>query len=154
MSDKRIFVLAHKEARIRAVACVAEAPDGYVVTVLEPNKRRIQEEKYHAMMGAIAKQCGYHGKKLHKESWKRLLLEAFVYIVREEAKAQGKPDPFPCAGELLPSLDGMRIVQVEVLSRGLTVGLASLLIEYLFAYGAENGVVWTDQAYYAREVAA
>ena len=141
---KRVFILAHETARRRAQDHIWNAPDGYRVEVSEPKKKRIQEERYHAMMGDIAKQIHYNGRKLNVESWKRLLVEAMVFILREEAKGQGKTDPFPCGGAVLPSLDGLRIVQVEVLTRDFTVGQASQFIEYLFSYGAECGVIWID----------
>jgi hypothetical protein len=38
----------------------------------------------------------------------------------------------------------LRIVQVEVLTRDFTVKQASQFIEYLYAYGAESGVTWTE----------
>jgi hypothetical protein len=96
------------------------------------------------MLGDISNQCEYMGRRLPLNSWKRLLVEAFVHILREEAIAQGKADPFPEEGEVLPSLDGRRIVQVEVLTRDFTVSQASSFIEHLFAFGAERGVAWTD----------
>lgn len=145
MSDKRIYRLVHSEARRRAAQACQDAPDGHMVVISEPTKKRIQEERYHAMVNDIAKQCYYHGRKLDAESWKRLLVEAMVFILREEAKAKGEDDPFPNGGAVLPSLDGMRIVQVEVLTRHFTVPQASAFIEYLFSYGAENGVIWTDR---------
>ena len=88
---KKTFILAHPQARKLAQEHIQSAPDGFMVTVSEPKKRRIQEERYHAMIGEIAKQCDYHGRKLGQESWKRLLVEAMVFILREEAKGQGKP---------------------------------------------------------------
>lgn len=142
MSDKRTFILAHSTARNRAMHAISHAPEGYMVTIQEPVKRRVQEEKYHAMLGDIARQVVYLGRRRSLECWKRLLVEAFVQILRDEAKAQGKPDPFP-AGEILPSIDGLRIVQVEVLTRNFTVKQASLFIEYLYAFGSESGVAWS-----------
>ncbi len=35
MTEKRIFRLAHDEARRRAVECILQAPEGYVGRVLE-----------------------------------------------------------------------------------------------------------------------
>jgi len=144
MSEKQTFILAHSTARNRAMHAIAHAPQGYMVTIQEPVKRRVQEEKYHAMLGDIARQIKYMGKRRSLECWKRLLVEAFVQILRDEAKAQGKPDPFP-AGEVLPSIDGLRIVQVEVLTRNFTVPQASMFIEHLHAFGAESGVVWSHE---------
>lgn len=142
MSDKRTFILAHSTARNRAMHAISHAPEGYMVTIQEPVKRRVQEEKYHAMLGDIARQVVYLGRRRSLVCWKRLLVEAFVQILREEAKAKGEPDPFP-AGEILPSIDGLRIVQVEVLTRNFTVKQASLFIEYLYAFGSESGVAWS-----------
>lgn len=142
---KKVFHLVHQEARRRcADYALHEAPEGWRAAFEEPKKKREQEERYHAMLGDISKQCDYHGRKLPLNSWKRLLVEAFVHILREEAKGQGKPDPFPDEGEVLPSLDGRRIVQVEVLTRDFTVAQASAFIEHLFAYGAERGVEWSE----------
>lgn len=141
---KQLFILAHDVARQRAVDAVRAAPDGYRVVVEEPKKSRDQEERYHAMIGDIAKQCTYHGRKLPRNSWKRLLVESMVHVLREEAKAQGKPDPFPDEGCVLPSLDGMRIVQVEVLTRDFTKAQGSAFIESLFAFGAERDVKWSE----------
>jgi hypothetical protein len=144
---KRVFQLVHQEARRRCAHFAQhEAPEGWRVVFEEPKKRRIQEERYHAMLGDIADQCDYHGRKLPLNSWKRLLVEAFVHILRDEARGQGKPDPFPDEGEVLPSLDGRRIVQVEVLTRDFTVSQASAFIEHLFAFGADRGVKWSEPA--------
>ena len=144
----RTFILQpmpHPSRRLCA-EYVMQAPDGHWVTFSEPKKKREQEEKYHAQIGDIAKQCDYHLRKLSRESWKRLLVEAFVNVMRDQAKAQGKPDPFPRGGALLPSLDGLRIVQVEVLTRDFTVSQASEFIEYLYAFGADRGVTWSEPA--------
>lgn len=143
---KRTFILQPDPhpARANALQAVAEAPEGYVVTVAEPRKTRDQEEKYHAMFTDISRHVLHFGRKLPMKQWKRLLVEAFVFILREEAKGQGKPDPFPDEGCSLPSIDGLRVVQVEVLTRDLTKAQGSQLIEYLYAFGAEHDVQWTE----------
>ena len=149
-STPRVFVLAHQEARRRAADYIARiAQDGWMVRVSPPSKRRAQEERYHAMIDDIAAQCLHPttGKRLTATSWKRLLVEAMVFILREEARGKGDSDPFPEGqGAMEPSLDGLRIVQVEVLTREFTIGQASAFIEYLFAFGAEHDVRWSNEA--------
>jgi hypothetical protein len=144
MSDKQTYILSHSTARNRAMHSIAHAPEGYMVTIQEPVKKRIQEEKYHAMIGDIAKQMQHLGKRRTLNCWKRLLVEAFVQILRDEAKAKGERDPFP-SGEVLPSIDGLRIVQVEVLTRDFSVRQAALFIEHLYAFGSEAGVTWSER---------
>ena len=124
------------------------APIGYVFRVEEAKKRRIQEEKYHAQLGDIAKQVPFFGKMRDEETVKRLLIDAFVRVVRDIAKGEGKPDPFPIQGAMLPSLDGEGVVQLGVQSRKFTVKQAALFIEYLYSYGAENSVRWTEPGLY------
>ena len=41
---KQVFILAHHEARRRAMQAVADAPDGFSVTVAEP-KRSASKKK-------------------------------------------------------------------------------------------------------------
>jgi hypothetical protein len=46
----------------------------------------------------------------------------------------------------VPSLDGKRIVQLGLQSRRFGKSLASEFIEHLYAFGAENRVVWSEKA--------
>jgi hypothetical protein len=114
------------------------APAGYVVTISEPVKKREQEEKYHAMIGDIAKQCTFMEKRWNNEDWKRLLIDLFAKTMRELGT------PLSHDGRVVPSLDGTSVVQLGVQSRSFKVKEAAEFIEFLFAYGAENNVVWTD----------
>jgi hypothetical protein len=137
VSVKR-FIMAHDIARGRAMEAVRIAPAGYVVTISEPVKKREQEEKYHAMIGDIAKQCTFMEKRWNNEDWKRLLIDLFAKTMRELGT------PLSHDGRVVPSLDGTSVVQLGVQSRSFKVKEAAEFIEFLFAYGAENNVVWTD----------
>lgn len=137
---RRTFVLVHAEARRRAAACCMESPDGYMVTVNEPTKKRIQEEKYHAMFGDIARQCEFMGSKRDSEDWKRLLVDAFAHAMREAGT------PLHHDGRVVPSLDGQRVVQLGIQTRDFYVREAAEFITYLYAWGAEQGVLWSEPA--------
>jgi hypothetical protein len=144
--DKKTVFLTGELQRRSARRYIDEAPAGYVMRLMPPAKSRDQEEKYHAMIGDIAKCCTFMGQKLSLEDWKRLLVDAFVRIMREQAKAQDKPDPFAGEGRVMPSLDGSGIVQLGVQTRSFAKAMACEFIEYLYAYGSENNVVWTPAA--------
>lgn len=137
---KRTLILTGEAARKAACREVLAAPEGFAVTIGERDKKREQEAKYHAMIGDIASQCEYMGGKRDRETWKRLLIAAFVIVLRDNAKAEGKDDPFPECGNVIPALDGRGFVQLGVPSRGFTIKQASQFIEYLYAYGYEQGV--------------
>lgn len=96
------------------------------------NKSREQEEKYHAMIGDIAKQASHLGSKWDSESWKRFLLWQFA------------KDTNTNQGQIVPSLDGTGIVQLGLQSRSFTKEQASEFVEWLHAWGSENGITFTE----------
>ena len=81
MNTKRIFRLAHSEARRRAMACVADAPEGYVVTVQEPTRSTDQNAAQWPILEAFAEQLQWpvNGAmvNLSAEEWKDVLTAAF-----------------------------------------------------------------------------
>lgn len=96
------------------------------------NKSREQEEKYHAMIGDISKQASHLGSKWDSESWKRLLVDLFL---RENGMYNGK---------ILQNLDGTGIIQLGFQTRNFTKEQASEFVEWLHAWGAENGITFTE----------
>lgn len=102
-------------------------------SVREQAKSREQEEKYHAMIGEVARQAQHLGSKWDAEAWKRLLLDSF-------AKETGRQ-----RGRLIPGLDGDGVVEVGLLSRKFSVKDGSEFIEWLHAWGAANGVVFREE---------
>jgi hypothetical protein len=130
---KQTFFMVHDLARQNAAKAVQAAPHGYMVQISEPTKKREQEEKYHAMVGDIAKQCEHIGRKWDLDDMKRLLVDEFA----EEMRLAGTPLHHD-------SLDGQRIVQLGIQTREFRVKEAAQFIEYLYAFGADRGVRWTE----------
>lgn len=138
MTEKRSFVLgAHPEARQRAIEAVRSAPDGACVKIGPAVKKREQEEKYHAMIGDIARQVEYAGRKWDADDMKRLLVDEFS----EEMRQAGTP--LHHDSRVVPSFDGRRIVQLGIQTRQFRVAEASAFIEYLFAFGSNHSVNWS-----------
>jgi len=148
---KRTFRLVHQQARQLAAECCMSAPDGHIVTIEEPKRSQEQNEKMHAMIADISNSCMFMGRKWDKEEWKRLLVDAFVRTMRENAKAEGKPDPFGGKGELIPALDGQGFVQLGVQTRRFGKRIASEFVEYLYAWGSANGAVWKESCQWGEE---
>ncbi len=137
MTAKRTFVLAHDHARNNAARAIVEAPAGFVVVISEPVKKRIQEQRYHAMIGDIARQVEHIGRKWDADDMKRLLIDEFA----DEMRAAGTP--LHHDGRVIPSFDGRRIVQLGVQSRDFHVKEAAAFIEFLYAFGAAREVRWS-----------
>jgi len=136
--SKQTFFMAHDTARRNAIKAVESAPEGYMVQISEPTKKREQEERYHAMIGDIAKQAEHIGRKWHQDDMKRLLVDEFA----EEMRLAGTP--LHHDSRVAPSFDGKRIVQMGIQTRDFYVREASQFIEFLYAWGADREVRWSE----------
>lgn len=146
MSEAKKFRLVHATARQNAAHAVQSAPDGWVVTLSAPKKSRDQEAKYHAMFSDIAKHVQFMGQWISGDDWKRLLVDAFA----RDMQAAGTP--LRQGGRVVPSLDGTGVVQLGIQTRKFLKKEASDFIEFLYAWGADEGVHWSDS--WGVEVAA
>lgn len=125
MTDKRIFVMAHDEARRRAVAAVVEAPADWRVTVEPPKRNLEQNAALHARISEIAARMEWCGKKWDLETWKRLLVGAWTRAINEPVM-------------MLPALDGHGVEIVFRKTSTLTKRECSDLLEFVNAWAAEN----------------
>jgi hypothetical protein len=100
--------------------------------IKESGKSRDQEEKYHAMIGEIAKQAEHFGSRWDAESWKRLLVDQFCKDIGIKT------------GVVIPNLSGDGIVQLGMQTRKFTKEQASEFVEWLNAWGAEHGITYTQ----------
>lgn len=81
MSEKKVFLLVHAEARRRALACVTEAPDGYAVTVQERGRSTDQNAAQWPILQAFSEQLRWpvNGEMVFMtpDEWKDILTAAF-----------------------------------------------------------------------------
>src|SRR5690606_11383850 len=102
--ERRVFFLNHTLARRNAAHACATSPEGWMVTISAPKKKRVQEEKYHAMIADIARQTSYIGRKWDDESMKRILVNEFEEAMKEAGT------PLRQQGQMIPSESGQRII--------------------------------------------
>ena len=95
--------------------------------VKDASKSREQEEKYHAIIGDIAKQAQHMGAKWDSETWKRLLVDKYC---RETG----------LNSQIMANLDNDGLVQLGFQTRKFTKEQASEFVEFLLAWCAENGI--------------
>lgn len=133
---KRTFLLVHTTARQMARQAVENAPEGYACTIGPQTKRRAQEEKYHAMIADIARQCQYIGREWDAESMKRILIDEFALEMRQAGT------PLQHDGSMIPSEDGRRVIWLGSPSSRFSTKEAGDFIEFLYAWGAARGIEW------------
>ena len=137
---KRTVILVGDRQRETAIQYIHEALAGWIMTIREPTKRRIQEEKYHAQIGDIAEQSDYAGKRWSPDDMKRILIDEFADAMRDAGT------PLHHDGRLIPSENGRRVIQLGIQSRDFYIAEASQFIEFLSAWGVDRGVQWSEPA--------
>ncbi|MCA9857985.1 MAG: recombination protein NinB [Dehalococcoidia bacterium] len=135
--NKQTFRLISPDVRAYCCDKILDAPVGYVVEIKEPTRSVEQNAHFHAMFSDIAKQCEFMGQKWPAEDWKRLLADAFVRAMRELGT------PLKQDGRIVPALNGDGFVQLGIQTRRLSKEEARNFVEFLKAWGAEQGVKWS-----------
>lgn len=128
MADKRVFILAHAEARRRALQAVADGPEGYRVT-LEPPKRTLdQNALLWPLLECFAEQLEWpvNGRmvKLEAPEWKDILSAA--YKQESQRVAMGLN-----GGMVMLGLRTSKMSKREF----------SEFLEFIFSVAADRGVV-------------
>lgn len=91
-----------------------------------------QNAMLHAALSDIARQVEWHGQRFSVDVWKRLCTAAWL---REE-----KQSPI-----MVPSLDGAGVDVIYERTSRLTKSQCSRLLEWVLAFGSEQGVVWSEE---------
>lgn len=129
---KRVFILAHGEARRRAAAHCIDAPDGYAVTFSEPTRSLEQNAKFHAICGDIARShMTWGGKRRTLAQWKVLLVSGHAVATKEGA-------------EMVPGLEG-EFVNLRESTALMSKRRSASLMEYALAFCAVNEVPLSER---------
>jgi hypothetical protein len=97
-------------------------------------KRNLEQNaKFHALLGDIARQAEWCGKKLKPEQWKVLLISGHAVATKQQA-------------EIVPGIEG-EFVNIRESSAEMSVSRMASLIEYVTAWAAGQGVRFTDGRY-------
>lgn len=110
------------------------------ITLGRPKRSNPQNRKFHALIGDIAKSLDFQGKKYSTEVWKAWLVDQF----EEELKAMGRSLAKP--SQVMPSLDGRRVITIRASTTGFTKGVGSEFIEFLYAWGIAEGVTFSEES--------
>lgn len=102
-----------------------------------PTRSDRQNALYHALISDMARQLKHLGQDLPLEFWKAGLVDLFA----NEKEQMG--EPLKHKGAIMPALDGSgRFISIRPSTTKFSVKEANEFIEFLFSYGAENGVRW------------
>lgn len=120
------IILRGDQQRQFAHRMIDKAPGDAVVNIREATRTLDQNAKFHAMVSEISR-AKPQGRTLPTDVWKVLILAAVGHKVRFE-----------------PALDGNGVVPIGLRSSRLTKSEMSDAIEWMHAWGAENGVEFSE----------
>ena len=120
------IILKTQAQRDYAKKLIDEAPDNYVVSFKERTRSLDQNALMWALLEDIA-DAKPDGRDMDKEVWKGV----FLYEIGIKSRFE-------------PNLSGDGMVVLPPRSSNLSVGQFSELIECIYAYGAQHGIVWRD----------
>ena len=125
--NKRIWKLTGEVAKKAACREILAAPEGYVVTLAEPTRTLDQNSLLWPLLTEVSKQVDWYGNKLTADEWK----DVFSAAMKKQKVVHG--------------LDGGFVVCGQSTSR-MSKREFSDLVELIYAFGAERGVVFSGQA--------
>lgn len=115
--------------RARAMQVLSAAPFGSRIEIKADKRSIPQNDRMWAMLTDVAQQLPWHGVKLRPDDYKLIFLDALKRELR-----------------MVPNLDGTGFVNLGRSSSDLTKSEMSELIELIFAFGANHGVKFADDA--------
>jgi len=124
---RAVLVLTGQDIKAKAHAWIEKAPWNTRITFQGPRRSVSQNARMWAMLTDVATQVGWHGIKLSPDDWKLMFLDAMKREVR-----------------MVPNLDGNGFVSLGRSSSDLDKQEMSDLMEIISAWGATQGIAWSD----------
>lgn len=130
--NKQQFIISSYANLVAAFQWVKALGFGkaYILEVKEFTRTVEQNAKLHALFGELAHQAKWAGSKLTSEQWKVLMISAHTIATKE-----------PC--RMVIGIEG-EVVNLRESSAQMSVARMISLIEYIHAWGAQNGVKFKD----------
>lgn len=124
---KAVAIIYDEKDRQRVLDWIKLAPIETRVEIKGPKRTLPQNDRLWAMLTDVAIQKEHAGRKYKPDQWKILFMHA-------------------CGREVqfLPSLDNSTFIPWGQSSSDLSKSEMTDLIEFLFMWGAQNDIVWSD----------
>ena len=120
---RSLLVLSSPAKRAQAIEAIRQLPHRARVALLGPKRTASQSNKMWALLEEVAEQATHCGRKYRAGIWKALFMEEL-----------GRETLF------IPDLHYEGVVPIEYSTSDLPEEEMGLLIELIYAWGAQNGV--------------
>jgi hypothetical protein len=127
--SRAFLVLANDMIRAKAADWCRRLPKDTRIEFKGPKRTIPQNDRMWAMLTDVSQQVKWHGLKLSADDWKLIFLDGLGHELR-----------------MVPNINGTGFVNLGRSSSKLSVEEMTNLIELIFAFGAQHGVVFGDEA--------
>ena len=128
---RKVFFLAHDQARRGAAEYCRTAPEGWMVVFSERTRTLDQNAKFHALCTDISKSgIAWAGKQRTAAQWKVLLVSGHAVATKHES-------------DIVPGLEG-EFINLRESTALMSKKRGSSLIEYSVAWCAQNNVAMKE----------
>lgn len=127
--SRALIILTSKEQRDKASRWAQTAPYGTRVEFKETKRTLPQNSRFWAMLTDVSVQARKLGREHTPEQWRTIFMTALGHEMR-----------------FLPSLDMKSFIPLGLSSSDLSVSEMTDLMEFITAWGAENGITFNDPA--------
>lgn len=121
------FTLVSPRVRGNALEAVRVAPEGYIVTIKAAKRSDAQNRLLWQALSDVSEQVEWYGQYLPNTDWK----DIFTASLRKS--------------KVVPGIDAGTFVVTGLHTSTMTKGELSALMDLIFAFGSERGVVFTDE---------
>lgn len=133
MTEKRLYVVSrtnkpYLHQQIEALEI------GDHLRVGPPDRLLVQNAKFHAMCGDVAKQAKFGGRALKLKQWKVLFISAHAIETGEES-------------DIVAGLTG-EFVNLRESSAEMSIARMASVIEYVTCWGAQNGITFREPSFW------
>lgn len=138
---RRVFTLANDRLLENCIEAIrkehAASKRPIRVEIKGPKRNNDQNAAMWAMLGDIAEQLSWHGRRLDTEAWKLVMLDALRRHYSDERQALN----------IVPNTDGTGWVNIgHARSSDLSGEEMHDLLTIISAFGDQHGVVWSAPA--------
>lgn len=127
--SRALIVLTSPASREKAARWCMTAQAGTRVEFKAAKRTLPQNDRFWASLTDLAEQLRWHGVALSPSDWKLVMLDALKREMR-----------------IVPNVDGTGFVQLGRSSSDLSKGEMSDLLQLIYAFGAQHGVKFKDEA--------
>lgn len=128
---RAFLILANDTFKRRAIEWIMKAPFETRVEFKGPKRTLPQNDRMWAMLTDLSVQLAWHGQRMVADDWKLVMLDALRRETREQLR-------------IVPNSDGTGFVNLSTSSSDLSKDEMTMLIEIIFAFGAQHGVEWSE----------